>query len=93
MIPDMIPDFLAEVTNQRPSEDALRKLPRKLATFDHDGARECVICIDEMETGERIIVLPCQHQFHEACGVRWLADRYTCPVCRKPITEGSESNS
>ncbi|KAH6973351.1 hypothetical protein EDB80DRAFT_595851 [Ilyonectria destructans] len=88
----MIPDFLAEVTSQKSSEDALRKLPRKLAIFDHDAAKVCAICIDDMEAREKIIVLPCQHQFHEACGVRWLAGRYTCPVCRKPITEESQSN-
>ncbi|CAL6077656.1 Ribonuclease [Hexamita inflata] len=33
-----------------------------------------------------IITLPCTHQFHRACLVKWIHfDNSTCPLCRTPI--------
>ena len=34
--------------------------------------KECVICIDEFENGNKILRIPtCKHFFHYECGKKW----------------------
>jgi hypothetical protein len=71
------------------SDAALRNLPRK--TVDdamlqaEGGAAECTICIDSLNKGDTVLVLPCKHWFHEACVTMWLKEHNTCPICRTPM--------
>lgn len=39
----------------------------------------CAIC----HTGENLVPLECQHEFHQACIDQWFKRSRTCPVCRK----------
>jgi hypothetical protein len=44
---------------------------------------ECVVCLEELEEGDVVRVLPaCRHFFHASCIDAWLRKRSTCPVCR-----------
>lgn len=45
----------------------------------------CAICLTSYEVTERIIKLPCNHIFHQECGVEWLKVNASCPMCRKSI--------
>ncbi|KAH9909120.1 hypothetical protein F4778DRAFT_214123 [Xylariomycetidae sp. FL2044] len=74
------------------SEQAIKNLPRKKLDAEMLGPElkgECTICIDEMGVGEDVVVLPCNHWFHEECVVLWLKEHNTCPVCRAAIEGGS----
>lgn len=76
------------------TDNGLANLPRKIIEHDlksDDGPTECTICIDELAVGQITIGLPCNHSFHEECGVLWLKQHNTCPVCRAPIEQPSES--
>lgn len=42
---------------------------------------ECSICYEKMHT-RRKIILPCGHEFHEHCILRWCEYQMTCPHCR-----------
>lgn len=45
--------------------------------------QDCVICLSDLETGdEKVVSLPCGHQFHLPCVSSWLKLRSTCPSCR-----------
>lgn len=59
-----------------------RTLPTSLAS----ACSECVICQEDIQQGDTIIVLPCNpthpHRFHEACIQPWIVRHSTCPTCR-----------
>ncbi len=42
----------------------------------------CAICKDEFKIGEKCLLMPCKHHFHENCLMPWLTKRNSCPVCR-----------
>lgn len=64
--------------------DALRSF------LDPAGGNECVVCLSEFATGERIRLLPdCHHGFHLGCIDTWLVTHTTCPVCRRSVLPAS----
>jgi len=51
----------------------------------HHRVPTCSICIMEFEVGERIIKLPCGHEFHGECVTAWVEAKHRCPLCRQHI--------
>jgi hypothetical protein len=43
----------------------------------------CVICMSPFKNGQRIRVLPCQHEYHTKCIARWFTMNSSCPICRR----------
>ena len=43
----------------------------------------CVICMSPFKNGQRIRVLPCQHEYHSKCIARWFTMNSSCPICRR----------
>jgi hypothetical protein len=41
---------------------------------------DCRICLMKFENGNKIIILPCLHIFHEHCLINWLNNKKTCPL-------------
>ena len=52
--------------------------------FDDNDEITCTICIMEIEEGDRIGVLPCEHKFHVDCLKEWIKRKNTCPLCQVP---------
>ncbi|CAO2831043.1 unnamed protein product [Amaranthus hypochondriacus] len=49
---------------------------------------ECVICLCEFKTNEKIRVLPkCNHGFHVKCIDKWLSSHSSCPTCRQSLVD------
>ncbi|TKW40810.1 hypothetical protein SEVIR_1G270400v4 [Setaria viridis] len=49
---------------------------------EDEGEALCPICLDAMEPGRAVRVLPgCNRVFHQDCVDRWLAISPRCPVC------------
>uniref|UniRef100_A0A7N0T9E9 RING-type E3 ubiquitin transferase n=1 Tax=Kalanchoe fedtschenkoi TaxID=63787 RepID=A0A7N0T9E9_KALFE len=49
---------------------------------------ECVICLSEFATCERVRILPkCHHGFHVCCIDKWLRSHSSCPTCRQCLIE------
>ena len=77
--------------NARPPAPAhaIATLPKKAmdqTMMGDDGRAECSICMDEVDMGTVVTLLPCSHWFHEQCITAWLTQNGTCPHCRHEIT-------
>ncbi|PLB55764.1 hypothetical protein P170DRAFT_433256 [Aspergillus steynii IBT 23096] len=70
------------------SQNAIQSLPKKKVDRDmlgNEGKAECSICMDPVEMGTEVTVLPCKHWFHYGCIEMWLNQHNTCPHCRRGI--------
>lgn len=70
------------------SPEAIAKLPKKAADksmMGSDGKAECSVCMDNVDIGDEVTVLPCSHWFHGECVGAWLKEHDTCPHCRQGI--------
>ncbi|XP_054807406.1 uncharacterized protein LOC129309740 isoform X1 [Prosopis cineraria] len=58
------------------------------------NTEQCYICLVEYEEGDKIRVLPCNHEFHMACVDKWLKEIHgICPLCRGNVSEGFTESS
>ena len=72
------------------TQQDIDSLPRRTVDEEMLGAEhkaECSICMDEVNIGEEVTMLPCKHWFHHPCVSAWLQEHDTCPHCRKGITK------
>jgi E3 ubiquitin-protein ligase RNF115/126 len=85
-------------TNAPPpaTQTDIDNLPRKQVDVDMLGSEhraECSICMDEVNIGEEVTVLPCKHWFHHQCVSAWLLEHDTCPHCRQSISQHRDAQS
>jgi hypothetical protein len=72
------------------SDAAIEALPRRVVALgDESLGVTCAVCLESHEIGQRVVGLPCGHDFHGSCVERWLRRRDCCPVCRRRIGDGS----
>ena len=64
------------------SPEIVNNLPTIKADKNH--CKECVICTEDINEGEEILVLKCpgNHFFHSNCVKQWLMQNFSCPLCR-----------
>lgn len=75
--------------------EAIASLPKKKLDekmLGSDIKADCSVCMDDVFQGDEVVVLPCNHWFHEACAAAWLSEHNTCPICRKGITDNVVSS-
>lgn len=84
----------AKTVNRGIEQEALKTFPvvnYSAAEMNLPGLdSECVICLSEFESGERLRFLPkCNHGFHVRCIDKWLKSNSSCPKCRHCLIETS----
>jgi len=60
----------------------------------HDGFDDdelCPICIKNLNDGEVVIALHCEHFYHRSCIQTWLEISRTCPLCKASIEPDEET--
>ncbi|KQK17031.1 RING-H2 finger protein ATL74 [Brachypodium distachyon] len=76
--------------------DALLALPVSTYHTAHNNKQQqqqgsaghCAICLSDFADGETVRALPvCGHGFHVACVDRWLVSRFSCPTCRRRLSD------
>jgi hypothetical protein len=59
---------------------------KKLNSNDEENLlNECSICLENYKKGDMIIILSCDHGFHESCLKEWFNNNNSCPHCRENI--------
>ncbi|XP_028792415.1 uncharacterized RING finger protein C4G3.12c [Neltuma alba] len=110
MLAEALFEFLDEVHRQpTPFSLSVASLPAPESVVDAfplkchktvgtaDGVsntEQCHICLVEYEEGDKIRVLPCNHEFHMACVDKWLKEIHgICPLCRGNVCGGGFTGS
>ena len=68
---------MTRVENFSLSQETINKLPHRLITMNNINGKEnlpCAVCKDDFEIDEKVIDVPCKHQYHELCIVPWLKE-------------------
>lgn len=74
-----------DVVKRGVSDRKLRSLDVRPVTRHKAGDDKCNICQFEYRDGEKVMHLPCKHQFHPDCIKGWFKENRTCPVCRYEV--------
>lgn len=80
----MDPQFI-EPRREPASASEVAKLSLRLIKAGTPTCKQCVICLCSLRAHDWAIELPCTHEFHRACILRWLQCTHTCPCCRFPL--------
>ena len=86
----LVEEFLRNDPNQYgpapASEESINRL--KEEEFNpNEGEKACPICQDDFKEGEKVLRLPCKHDYHRECVTKWLHMHNSCPTCRAPLKE------
>jgi hypothetical protein len=58
----------------------------KVYNLEEKVEDNCSICMCDLDIGEQVCNLPCNHIFHKECIYPWMQKyNYKCPVCRNEI--------
>eukprot|EP00928_Gymnodinium_smaydae_P043158 TRINITY_DN28978_c0_g1_i1.p1 TRINITY_DN28978_c0_g1~~TRINITY_DN28978_c0_g1_i1.p1 ORF type:complete len:356 (-),score=64.37 TRINITY_DN28978_c0_g1_i1:112-1179(-) len=64
------------------------KAPQRVENEDDDedsDYRQCMVCLEAFQTGNKLRILPCLHKFHLKCIDHWLTRHQECPVCKHKL--------
>lgn len=49
------------------------------------AANDCSICLEDLQAGDRMVLLLCGHTMHMNCAKQWLKSHNTCPLCKADL--------
>ena len=67
---------------KRCSGDEDEKPTSAITAKDEAITRLCLVCQENLISGEDIQTLVCSHSFHTSCIIPWFISHNTCPTCR-----------
>lgn len=72
---------------------ASEEVLKDLQTFPIDSEVDfsCPICLmEDLEDDKNAIKLPCGHNYHSSCIIKWLKRHNVCPICRFELSSKNE---
>ncbi len=81
MVYNFISDPIGFYSTFGVAPEIVNNLPTVKADKNH--CNECVICTENIEEGDEILILKCpgNHFFHSNCVKQWLMQNFSCPLC------------
>jgi hypothetical protein len=67
------------------AKKAISKIPLVTLTQNPQIEESCVICLDNIKTGDTVRQIICGHTFHQQCVDPWLLNHRHCPLCNLDI--------
>ncbi|CAN6362218.1 unnamed protein product [Urochloa humidicola] len=55
-----------------------------------DGHAGCAVCLEGLETDQKLRMMPCHHTFHQLCIFKWLYVNRVCPICQFALPSDQE---
>ncbi len=52
-----------------------------------DEKKLCCVCLKDYIIGDKVLALPCLHNFHPDCVKEWFKEKNVCPICKSELTE------
>ncbi|KAI2491103.1 hypothetical protein MHU86_23454 [Fragilaria crotonensis] len=76
--------------NMGASESDIQSLPiSTISNVENElpegNARQCCICLDDFQSGDKRKTLPCNHGYHPDCIDKALRTRARCPICNATL--------
>lgn len=69
------------------TKEQIIKIPiKKYHKDDNAPPDKCVICQFDIEEGNSIKMLSCEHFYHEKCIDMWLQKEKSCPFCKNEVS-------
>ena len=86
-------DFTGSVDSLEP--ESVAASPSAIRSVDEvpysNTIEPCPICLETFQNDHSISRMPCGHHYHKTCLTNWLHKHNSCPVCRHPLPEVSET--
>ena len=63
-----------------------RRYSRAEAKANEGNEPTCAICLEGLRAQQQVVTLPCKHDYHRPCILKWLkqCDAPSCPQCKAP---------
>lgn len=85
----LIEEFLRNDPNNYGAAPATQENISKLKEFEYKPEIckniDCTVCQEDYKKGDKLVSLPCGHNYHKDCVTEWLVRHDSCPVCRKSL--------
>jgi hypothetical protein len=59
---------------------------KNISTLEENN-KKCTICLENFNSKEKVIILPCIHIFHRPCISDWMENKKNCPICKFKLTK------
>jgi hypothetical protein len=70
------------------SPEVFSSLPRVTIPAESNGENvNCIICLETMEPGKTVVMLPCFHRYHEDCIGSWFKCSKLCPMDKLDVEQ------
>jgi len=87
---DIIDNFFSGAMSEGKPPASINSI-NKLKGFQYGEANQvqvgcdCSVCQSDYKLGDKLVKLPCNHDYHKDCVVQWLKQHDSCPICRRSI--------
>lgn len=79
-----IPGLVFLTDNETKKDDSIT-IDIEESEYEEDTSTDCTVCFVEINKGEKVVKLDCEHIFHRNCIDEWVKYKQECPNCRKEI--------